>query len=369
MSNDEKKVEYIELIYDLIFVYLLGKNASLLDRIEAGFITPETFLNYIISSLIILQIWYYSTLYMNWFGRNSFRDKLSTLINMILLYFIGANTIHGWNMNYPVYMGAWSLILVNLAMQYLLHLRTTENSIWKKHILKNAAALLIQASYIIISILLYASTGHTIGQWAFLIGFMAMPFTTKIPTNFAHLTERVMLYVVFTFGDMLLIIAEYFTYGFTFETIFFAVTSVLIVAGLFFSYGYIYDHLLNRNGHRRCGLYMVLHIFIVLSLSCVTTALEFMHNNDVHSKPKVLMLLISILIFYIGLMMTEHWSIRMYQSSIKFHGIMFFAFMFFAAAVTLTEGISGYLTTGLILAFVYAQLAMILMYGQHTKQR
>ena len=30
LGNDEKKVEYIELIYDLIFVYLIGKNAALL---------------------------------------------------------------------------------------------------------------------------------------------------------------------------------------------------------------------------------------------------------------------------------------------------------------------------------------------------
>ncbi len=30
MHQDEKKVEYIELIYDLIFVYLIGRNNSLL---------------------------------------------------------------------------------------------------------------------------------------------------------------------------------------------------------------------------------------------------------------------------------------------------------------------------------------------------
>ena len=30
MHQDEKKVEYIELIYDLIFVYLIGRTNSLL---------------------------------------------------------------------------------------------------------------------------------------------------------------------------------------------------------------------------------------------------------------------------------------------------------------------------------------------------
>ena len=38
LQAKEKKVEYLELIYDLIFVYLIGRNNSLLQQIEDGFI-------------------------------------------------------------------------------------------------------------------------------------------------------------------------------------------------------------------------------------------------------------------------------------------------------------------------------------------
>ncbi len=364
--DENKKVEYIELIYDLIFVYLIGKSSSLLDRVEAGFISPETFLNYIISSLIILQIWCYSTLYMNWFGRNSFRDGLMTLINMILLYFIGANTIHGWDINYPVYMVSWSLILVNLSIQYLLQCISVKDSEAKKHIRKNVTVLLLQAAFIIFSIPVYKLTGYAAGQWSFIIGAAATPFITKMPTNFTHLSERVMLYVVFTFGDMLLIIAEYFTTGFTFETVFFAVSSVLIVAGLFFSYGFIYDHLLDRSGMRCCGPYILLHVFIILALSCVTTALEFMSESNVSSKPKIIMLLISLLAFFTGLAMTGHWSNRIIKHKIKLSIVITACFTLFTGSIILTEGISGYLTTGIVLIFVYIQLSMIIMYEKYT---
>ncbi len=34
IDQQEKKVEYLELIYDLIFVYLIGRNNSLLHYIE-----------------------------------------------------------------------------------------------------------------------------------------------------------------------------------------------------------------------------------------------------------------------------------------------------------------------------------------------
>ena len=62
-ETDDKKVEYIELIYDLIFVYLIGRSSSFLDRIEAGFISVSTIFHYLASSLIFIQIWYNTTLY------------------------------------------------------------------------------------------------------------------------------------------------------------------------------------------------------------------------------------------------------------------------------------------------------------------
>ena len=37
-KSDEKKVEYIELIYDLIFVYVIGRNNLLLHDFAGGFV-------------------------------------------------------------------------------------------------------------------------------------------------------------------------------------------------------------------------------------------------------------------------------------------------------------------------------------------
>ena len=53
-SGEEKKVEYLELIYDLIFVYLIGRNNGILHHVEDGFITLEAFLAYILCTQYIL---------------------------------------------------------------------------------------------------------------------------------------------------------------------------------------------------------------------------------------------------------------------------------------------------------------------------
>ncbi|MBR4232728.1 MAG: low temperature requirement protein A [Oscillospiraceae bacterium] len=367
--KEEKKVEFIELIYDLIFVYLIGRNASLLDRIEDGFISAGTFVYYLVSSLIILQIWNYTTLFINRFGKNSFSDKVMLLINMFLLYIIGANTLHGWEGSYLAFMGAWCLILLNLAVQYLLKLRSAENELCRKVILQNVILLVLQAVIIGVSIPVHAATGVAFGQWAVLLSIAAVPVLSKIPTNFGHLTERVMLYVVFTFGEMVIIVAEYFADGLSYETLYFALASFLIVAGLFFSYGYVYDRLLDRSGERSGSGYMLLHVFIILSLSCVTTSMEFMRDPGVDSLPKTVMLVISLIVFYLGLALTEKWSYREYRLRGRFLLLLAAEFIVFAAAMILSAGKGGYLTAAIALAFVYIQLGTLLLSGRHTHHR
>ena len=51
-----KKVEYIELIYDLIFVYILGRSNTIIHTIDNGFIAPSVFLTYILCIYIYIKI-------------------------------------------------------------------------------------------------------------------------------------------------------------------------------------------------------------------------------------------------------------------------------------------------------------------------
>ena len=53
LKNEEKKVEYVELIYDLIFVYIIGRNNSLVSHITNGFIDPDAFINAIPTDRIL----------------------------------------------------------------------------------------------------------------------------------------------------------------------------------------------------------------------------------------------------------------------------------------------------------------------------
>lgn len=363
----EKKVEYIELIYDLIFVYLLGRSASLLDRVEAGFLSFSTIAQYLASSLIFIQIWYYSTLYINRYGKNGVWENVMLMINMFLLYVMGAMTGLGWDINYPLYSIAWSLILVNLAVNYLMQLKIPESCV-KRHVRQNAVLLLAQAVLIVASIPLYSATGYAAGVWVMVLGFAVTPFMMRVPVHFGHLTERVMLYVVFTFGEMIIAVAEYFSDGFSLQTLYYALMSFLIVAGLFYSYGFTYDKLLDREGEKDGSAYMLLHVFLILSLSFVTTSLEFLRETEIHDLPKTLMMLISLLVFYACLAMTEHWSTRRILRKRRFFVALAAEFALFVLALMLSLG-NGYLSMAVMVLFIYAQLGTLHLSEKHTQLR
>ena len=136
LRRGEKKVEYIELIYDLIFVYMIGKNNSILHHVEDGFIPAESFFVYVMCTLAIIQIWTLTTFYINVFGRNSARDFIFLFINMYLMYFIGESTRQDWEAFQTQYHVAWGLILVNIGIQYLVEIRNHKSDVWNREFIK-----------------------------------------------------------------------------------------------------------------------------------------------------------------------------------------------------------------------------------------
>ncbi len=305
-SGEEKKVEYLELIYDLIFVYLIGRNNGILHHIEGGFVTFEAFLAYIMCTLAVIQIWSFTTVYINLHGRNSVRDHIFLFINMYLLYHLGNGIEAAWRDDFYEFNIAWILILMNIAIQYFLEARNQKNMPWAISALKQQGLIIVaECVLIIVHIFIYYLTGVSIAYVPILFGIVISFFTGHIfsmfPVDFMHLTERIMLYVVFTFGEMIIAISSYFEGGFSANSMYFSITAFLIVVCLFLSYEIFYNMIVDREMISNGLVYMLVHVFLILSLNNISVALEFMQEEEVALLPKMLFISVSILVYYICL--------------------------------------------------------------------
>lgn len=318
-TQKEKKVEYLELIYDLIFVYIIGRNNSLLHNVENGFVSWGTFLAYVMCTLAIIQIWNYSTFYINLYGRNGIRDHVFLFINMYLLYHMADGTSIQWQSSVYRYSAAWALILINLGIQYIIELKTNNHAPWEEYRIKrNAAIIFIEAALVVVHMAVFAVSGISMPYIPIAFGIFAMLFDGKtnmaVPIDFAHLSERAMLYIVFTFGEMIISIASYFSGGVTLNVIYFSLMAFLIVVGLFLSYGTLYNRIIDREMTTNGKGYMMIHIFLIFALNNISVSLEFMREEEVSLLPKTLFLTVSFLIYFSFMFLTTIYA--------KQHGIL-----------------------------------------------
>lgn len=368
IKTEEKKVEYLELIYDLIFVYVIGRNNSLLHQITNGFVDSEVFIAYILCTLTIIQIWNFSTYYINMHGRNSLRDHVFLFINMFLLYFIGEGTRTHWENYLLEYYVAWGLILINTGAQYFIELRNRKDDPQLYRQTKHMGiVLLIEAFFVFISYPIYLATGYTIAFIPILFGIAATMLHGKkskiLIVDFTHLSERAMLYVVFTFGEMIIAVAGYFEGGLTASTLYFASMSFLIVVGLFLSYGTVYDHLIDREKQNTGLVYMMLHIFLIFALSLITTSLEFMHNSDIDLLPKMLMLILSFLMYYVSLFSTLRYSKSKCRPSVRFILSLLLIAVSFVVLMLLFRN-NMYINIALTVLYVFGIFFMLYRFGK-----
>lgn len=305
-QKKEKKVEYIELIYDLIFVYIIGRNNELLHNFDGGFVELKTFAAYALCTLAIIQVWTFSTFYINMFGRNGVREHIFLFINMYLLYFIGQSTRADWLGFQTQYHIAWGLILVNIGVQYLIELGNHRDNASNRGIIKRMCiALFTEAVFVFIAAIPIPSLGMAFSAVAIFSGILLVIVgrrkSSSGQVDFSHLTERAMLYVVFTFGEMIIAVAAYFTGdgSWNWNTIYFSLMAFLIVVGLFLTYGFVYDYLIDREGGHSGILYMIIHIFIIFAMNNITASLEFMREEKIALIPKMLFLVGSLILFFV----------------------------------------------------------------------
>lgn len=306
-----KKVEYLELIYDLIFVYVIGRNSSLLQNVRDGFVPLGTLYAYILCSLAAIQIWSFSTFYINMCGRNGLRDHVFLFVNMYLMYYIGEGTRLHWERFQNQYHLAWAAILLNLALQYLIEMRNHPPEA-RSPLRRMMWVLLGEAAIVLAAIPVYNRTGAMLAPVALIFGIV----TTWLLgddrkaglVDFPHLAERAMLYVVFTFGEMIIAIAAYFEGAFTGRSVYFTAACFLVVVGLFLSYELLYDRIIDRGKRTRGMFYMMVHVFLIFALNLITASLGFMRDEGVRLLPKMGMLVGSLLLYYACLFSTIRYA-------------------------------------------------------------
>lgn len=297
----EKKVELIELFYDLIYVYAVSRLTMLIEEPENGIIPVMGFLRYLVVCFVILQAWLYLTNYVNRYGTWTWYEYALTAVNMTAAVYM-ANTISAdWNGMALTFNLAMLAMLLCVAVLYVIQTRlrpaeagAAKNSLTNLGIvlcvyLAACAAVLLGATDIAIWIDIAAVLAG-----AFLPFFIRGKFDAGI-ISFPHLVERFELLTIVTFGEGVVSMTGFF------DVRYFTLRPILIFAVILTLYGsYVTQihYLCEHHQTARALRLMFSHYFVVIAVNLVTVDLKLLENPESSHRFTAIMMLCALCMFY-----------------------------------------------------------------------
>ena len=291
-----KRVEFSELFYDLVFVFAISKVTTLIDHLHNGILTWNSFLDFLIATLVLIDSWMIQTDYTNRYGKNSLFNIVIMFINTGLLLFISNMIKDDWQQYFHYVCWAIGTLTLTLFFQYLIEFfkKSTDN-VSRESIKGFLWITGLRSLEIYLAAILPIHVGVYILYASILLTFI-MPITSvskdeHFQVDLPHLIERLSLLVIITFGEMIMGLVNFFTIE---NFSIYSVLYFIIMLSLFLFYFVQFDHAIDEESNQK-GLFLIYsHYPIFIGLLMMTVSMSFLLNPEVN-------LLFATSFFYIGI--------------------------------------------------------------------
>ena len=291
-----KRVEFTELFYDLVLVFAISKTTALIHHLHDGILTWSSLFDFLMSLLVLVNSWMIQTVYTNRYGKNSLFNMVIMFINMGLLLFISNMIGHDWQLYFHSFCWAVGTLSLTLFFQYLVeYYRKSTDAVDRKSI----KGLLLMTGLRTFGVYLAAILPINLGIYVFVLSILLtfikpITMTRKVKyfqVNLPHLTERISLLVIITFGEMIMGLANFFTIE---NFSIYSLLYFMIMLSLFLFYFSQFDHAIDEASNQK-GIFLIYsHYPIFIGLIMMTVSMSFLLNPEANH-------LFVTSFFYIGL--------------------------------------------------------------------
>ena len=291
-----KRVEFTELFYDLVLVFAISKTTALIHHLHNGILTWNSFLDFFIAILVLIDSWMIQTDYTNRYGKNSLFNMVIMFIKMGLLLFIANMIGPDWQQYFHYLCWAIGTLTFTLFLQYLVEFfrKSTDNVeresikgfLWITGLGSLGVYLAALLPIYVRVYILFASILLT-----FIMPSILLNKDKHYQVNLPHLIERISLLVIITFGEMIMGLANFFTIE---NFSIYSVLYFIIMLSLFMFYFGQFDHAIDEASNQK-GIFLIYsHYPIFIGLIMMTVSMNFLLNPEANH-------LFVTSFFYIGL--------------------------------------------------------------------
>ena len=278
---EEKKVSWLELFFDLVFVTAVSYTTSLFVSIEHHPGHMGKYLGeYLLMVFPMFWLWSGQTMFMNRYGQHLRRPEVFMLPQMFCFILMTASFDFAFAHTYHSYLASYLGLRLLTVLEYALTAKKLEGP--QKEVATLLGRLFVPGLLIPFSSLFFPEQWRYTVMYGGIISDMLLPLLfrrrlLKAPVHMGHLAERFGLFVLITFGESLVSVAAVLS-GHTREAamLLFSILCFINVCLMWLLYFHAYENLVDRGTRTNGQVLLYGHFFILIAIMLLAGNIELM---------------------------------------------------------------------------------------------
>jgi len=304
MEVREKKVELIELFYDLIYVYAISNLTLLVEDPEGGVITWQMYSVYIVFSMIIILAWLLMTNYVNRYCTWRWYEYVLVVVNMSAAVLMTQTINNDPELSAVTLIASVAFMIACIIVLYLIqYVKSGRKDSYAKY---NLIVLLVMEAVFMAALGLRSAGYEEVAKHIIAVNLvlgMIVPLVARkiydaAPFSFPHLVERLELLTIIMFGEAIIAITGFIDLTNPEPLGFMNFLVIIMMFGFYVcQVHYLCDH---HRVTRAIGM-ILCHYLILISINLVTVAFIYSDVGEVDTMFVAAMMALSMAVFNISL--------------------------------------------------------------------
>ncbi|SDO77613.1 Low temperature requirement protein LtrA [Paenibacillus sp. yr247] len=361
--NIEKKVTWLELFYDLLFVAAVSKATHVLLHADNGYISIEYIAKFVLIFIPIWWAWVGQTLFNNRYGQDVFLHRIFMILQLFFVLTMTFSLSTDFDRYYVPFFIGYIGSRVLTAIQYVVvqkseisHRAATARYLGTRFwigIVISTASLFFD-SWFRYSIL-YAGIAVDI-----ILPLIGRRFMVKTPIHTHHLLERFALFTLILLGELVVsTLAVLQSSDGTWQSILFAFQAFILVIAMWWQYFENIEKKVDKAMQTAGQTIIYVHLLIYLSMSTIAASIQLLFMDQLAYRFMLGFVFLSVLLYFLSTSIVFHRYRHKHRQLRPFHLVIFLGLLGSFFLIDMCVVVPNYVIIGEMMVFfiVYARLA------------
>jgi low temperature requirement protein LtrA len=319
----EKKVTWLELFYDLLFVAAVSKASHVLLHVEHGSIPVEYLSKFVLIFIPIWWAWVGQSLFVNRFGRDVLSHRIFLILQLFFVLIMTASLSVDFDQYYIPFLIGYLGLRAMTAIQYL--------AVHKKEEAHRQAAARYLGSRFWIGLAI-SSSSLFFDSWIryavlyagiiidILLPLIGRKYLVKSPINTHHLLERFSLFTLILLGESVIsILAVLQSSRWTWHSVLFAAITFVLIIAMWWQYFDNVEKKVNKTLETAGQTIIYGHLFIYLSMCMIAASIQLLFLEQLNYLFMLCFVFGSVLLYFLSTLLVFHKYRQAHQRLGKYH--------------------------------------------------